>query len=79
MCIIMYKKVYIGRWIGMLWASLKISLVYTVYVMHPLGICPLGFSKRPIGSKIAVLASRENSEFGITANAFFDLIGSLGT
>ena len=37
----------------------------------PLGVCPLGFSKRPIGSKIAVLASRKNSEFGITANSFF--------
>ena len=29
--------------------------------MHPLVICPLGFSKRPIRSKIAVLASRKNA------------------
>ena len=30
----------IGRWIGMLWASENI-----VYEIHPLGTCPLGFSK----------------------------------
>ena len=30
----------IGRWIGMLWASEN-----TVYEIHPLGTCPLGFSK----------------------------------
>jgi hypothetical protein len=40
----------------------------SLYVMHPLGTCPLGFSKRPLRVRV--------SEFGMIANVFFSPRGA---
>jgi hypothetical protein len=43
----------------------------SLYVMHPLGTCPLGFSKRPLRVGLAGSLRVRVSEFGMIANEFF--------